>query len=101
MREEGLEGRCNSLKLTLNVGDNSAFQEILDEGMKFVYGKCANCNIRFYHQMKCADDLLKNFGKKYDTRGMKILGLLELLFKDCKEIKRKKFFGTLQGHKIC
>lgn len=99
MREEHIENRCNSLSLDCG---NPVFQNIIDEGKKFVYGKCANCNIRFYHQMKCADDLLVNFGRKYDTRGMKIIRLLEIWFKDCPEIKKRRFFGTIRGHKnIC
>lgn len=92
MQDSDVPIRCNNLKNQL--GNNKELQELIDTAMGDVYAKCANCNMRFYHMMMCADDLLVNFGDKYDTRGRKIIKLLEVIFNNCDKLKDKKFFAN-------
>lgn len=95
MRDFEIPTRC--MNLTNQSNNNPELKELIDGTMGDVYSKCANCNMRFYHMMMCIDDLLVNFGDKYDTRGRKIIKLLEIMFNNCEVLKRKKFFG---GFKI-
>ncbi len=94
MRESDVPIRC--MNLTNQLNNDPELRELIDGAMGEVYSKCANCNMRFYHMMMCIDDLLVNFGDKYDTRGRKIMKLLDLMFKNCDKLKQKKFFASFK-----